>query len=108
MTGPRADFAAGTIGELRLRSSVRSLWEDGYDPAWGIRPPPAADESDAVADLDVALTVELEPGANSLQVGILADEGDTAVPDPGREGSGVPAQVSFAGRGPYPDERVPG
>ncbi|HZL99810.1 MAG TPA: signal peptidase I [Planctomycetota bacterium] len=78
VSGGRADFAPDATGELRLRETVRADYLHGYEPEWGIEPPPAVDGSRTpVSDLEVAATVDLGPSARELSISFASDEGDT-------------------------------
>lgn len=103
-----ASFPADGLGRLSLRKPpIQDAYLHGYDSDWNIRV--ATPAYNAVPDVDVTFTVELEPGARGLSLGLVADDLRTVF-ELTTEGNG-PSQVhlkpSAGGPGrsvPVPDE----
>ena len=96
----RAVFPAGQATSMSLRKHVRDKYLDGYDSDWGINGSTAA--HNAVPDLDLALTVALEPGAGALNLRFTTNSQNTTFVLPA-EGSGDSARVELT----TPDDQSP-
>ena len=75
--GTSARVPAGGRGTLDLRRPVTARYDHGYDPAWGIEPP--GHSENAVADLELSLTVTALPGPGGLTLAFRADDGVLAL-----------------------------
>ena len=68
-----ASFPSDGQGRLSLRKPpIQDAYLDGYDPDWGIRA--ATPAFNAVPDLDVSFTVELQPGTPGMSIAFVADD----------------------------------
>jgi signal peptidase I len=100
VAGGTARVPDGGTGALALRRPVKARYDHGYDPEWGIEPPGHGEQ--AVADLELRLSVTAGPRAEALAIRFQADDGELALVLP-VGGAGAPPRADFTPAGGAPE-----